>query len=123
VDFGEPGNRELSWRKEIKNITDPPLNAPTGFRTGAAAAVSCKRRLEVWNDLVGVKMGRARERDEVVEKRGRSLEAMLADVMSAPARQVLQERLILVATAPFACRTVLGLAIGNSPLELQDLGT
>jgi hypothetical protein len=64
--------------KEIKSITDPPLNAPTGFRTGAAAAVSCKRRLEVWNDLVGVKMGRASERDEVVEKRGRSLEAMLA---------------------------------------------
>ena len=89
VDSGEPGNRELSWRKEIKNITDPPLNAPTGFRTGTAAAVSCKRRLEVWNDLVGVKMGRARERDEVVEKRGRSLEAMLADVMSAPASQVL----------------------------------
>lgn len=109
--------------EEIKSITDPPLNAPTGFRTGAAAAVSCKRRLEVWNDLVGVKMGRARERDEVVEKRGRSLEAMLADVMSAPASRVLQERLIHVATAPFACRTVWGLAIGNSPLELQDLGT
>jgi hypothetical protein len=51
-------------------------------------------------------MGRARERDEVVEKRGRSLEAMLADAMSAPACQVLQERLIQVATAPFACRTV-----------------
>lgn len=51
-------------------------------------------------------MGRARERDEVVEKRGRSLEAMLADAMSAPASQVLQERLIQVATAPSACRIV-----------------
>ena len=75
-------NRELSRGKEIKSITDPPLNAPTGFRTGTAAAVSCKRRLEVWNDLVGVKMGRARERDEAVEMRGRSLEAMFADAMS-----------------------------------------
>lgn len=115
MDSGEPRNRELSWRKEIKNITDPPLNAPTGFRTGAAAAVSCKRRLEVWNDLVGVKMGRARERDEVVEKRGRSLEAMLADVMSAPASRVLQERLIQVATAPFACRTVWGWQLAIRP--------
>jgi hypothetical protein len=87
--------------KEIKSITDPPLNAPTGFRTGAAAAVSCKRRLEVWNDLVGVKMGRASERDEVVEKRGRNLEAMLADTMSVPASQVLRERLIQIASALF----------------------
>jgi hypothetical protein len=106
VDSREPGNCELSQRKEIKSITDPPLNAPTGFRTGAAAAVSCKRRLEVWNDLVGVKMGRARERDELVERRDRILEAMIADAMSAPAVQVLQERLIQVATTPFACRTV-----------------
>jgi hypothetical protein len=103
ADSGEPGNHELSQRKEIKCITDPPLNAPTGFRTGAAAAVSCKRRLEVWNDLVGVKTGRARERDEVVERRGRILEAMLADAMSAPASQVLQERLIQLATTPFEC--------------------
>jgi hypothetical protein len=95
----KPGNRELKQRKEIKSVTDPPLNAPTGFRTGTAAAVSCKRRLEVWNDLVGVKMGRARERDEVVEKRGRSLEAMLADAMSAPACQILHERLVQAATA------------------------
>src|ERR1700761_1902057 len=100
---GEPGNRELSQRKEIKSITNPPLNAPTGFRTGAAAAVSCKRRLEVWNDLVGVKMGRARGRDELAEKRGKILEAMLANAMIAPASQVLQEKLIQLATTPFEC--------------------
>jgi hypothetical protein len=46
-------------------------------------------------------MGRARERDEVVEKRGRSLEAMLADAMSVPASQVLRERLIQIATTLF----------------------
>jgi len=121
VDSGEPGNRELSWRKGIKSITDPPLNAPTGFRTGTAAAVSCKRRLEVWNDLVGVKMGRARERDEMVEKRGRSLEAMLADAMNAPASQVLQERLIQVATTPFACGTVWSWQLANSPWSFKAL--
>ena len=126
MDSGELGNRELSQRKEIKGITHPPLNAPTGFRTGAAAAVSCKRRLEVRNDLVGVKMGRARERDELMEKRGRSLEAMLADAMSVPASQVLQERLIQAATTPFACRTVWAgnwqLAIRPGAMELQGLG-
>ena len=121
MDSGEPGNRELSRRKEIKSITDPPLNAPTGFRTGTAAAVSCKRRLEVWNDLVGVKMGRARERDEVGEKRGRSLEAMLADAMSAPASQVVLERLIKVATAPFACRTVWARPGASRPWHLTSI--
>ena len=69
-------------------------------------------------------MGRARERDELVEKRGRILEAMLADAMSAPASQVLQERLIQVATTPFACRTVWAgqLAIRPGAMELQGLG-
>ena len=66
------GNRYQSCTKEGKDITDPPLKAPTGFRTGAAATTSCSRRLEVWNDLVGVEMGRARERDEIVERRGKS---------------------------------------------------
>jgi hypothetical protein len=37
-----------------------------------------------------------------VQKRGRILEAMLADAMSAAASQILQERLIQVATTPFA---------------------
>jgi hypothetical protein len=48
-------------------------------------------------------MGRARERDELAEKRGRILEAMLANAMSAPASQVLQEKLIQLATTPFEC--------------------
>ena len=66
-------------------------------------------------------MGRARERDEVVEKRGRSLEAMLADAMSAPACQVLQERLIQVATAPFACRTVWARPGASRPWHLTSI--
>jgi hypothetical protein len=78
VGSGQPGNHERSYGKKGKSITNPPLNAPTGFRTGtgAAATASCSRRLEVWNDLADVELGRTRERDERVERRGRSLDAM-----------------------------------------------
>jgi hypothetical protein len=58
------------------SFTDPPLNAPIGFRTGAAATASCRRRLEVWNDRVDAELGSTRERDEMVERRGRSLDAI-----------------------------------------------
>lgn len=72
----QPGNFGCRL-KERRSVTDPPLNAPTGFRTGAAVAVSCSRRLEAWNNLVEVESGRTRERDEIVENRSRdSLDAM-----------------------------------------------
>jgi hypothetical protein len=76
IGSGHSGNHERSYGREGKNITDPALNAPMGFRTGAAAAASCSRRLEVWNDLVNVERGETRERDEMVERRGSRLDAM-----------------------------------------------
>ena len=74
---GEPGTHEQSYTKEGEGVTDPPLKAPRGLRTGTAATASCSRRLELWKGLEGVEMGRATERDERVERRGKSREAML----------------------------------------------
>ena len=93
---GKLGNHEQSYTKERKRVTNPPLKAPTGLRTGGAAATaSCSRRLELWNDLVGVEMGRVRERDEKAERRGKSLDAMLevCDVCTCQSRVVLGGRI------------------------------
>jgi len=48
--------------------THPPLNAPTGFRTGAAAAgASCNLLLDVWNDRE--REGRAEKANLGIERR------------------------------------------------------
>ena len=66
-------NYRRSYWKERSSVTNPPLNAPTGFATGVAETASCSRPLEVWNDFLEVEFDRAMERDEMAEKRGRKI--------------------------------------------------
>lgn len=62
------------------NFAYPPLNAPTGFFTGATATTSCNLLLVVWNDRV-----EARLTDAVLAVASRVinvLEAMMVNVFA-----------------------------------------
>lgn len=61
-------------------LTHPPLNAPTGFLTGAAATTVSRRVRLVWNDRVVVCVVGTRTRDAELIRGTNDRDAMVADI-------------------------------------------